>query len=156
MVKAGIQVTGLTEVLRELNRLGPAVNREVRVSAKAIAEDEAPRLRAAAERSGDRLSAAVGVTVRARSDRVPKIVGGGAKRVSTSRRPKAGDVFFGAEFGGGKRDTTKQFRPYKRHGRGGLGYWLWPQIRQDQERMMTEWLAALDRVLNNKTDGGTS
>lgn len=145
-MRAGIEVQGLKELLKDMNRLGPAFSREVRVASKKIATDEVPRLKSAAN-SSDKLSAAVGVTVRARSDRVPSIVAGGAKRVAVSTKPKAGDVFFGAEFGGGKRKTTRQFRPHQ----GKRGYWFWPQIREDEKRMVAEWLAAVERVLEDQT-----
>lgn len=144
-MKAGIEVQGLKELLKDMNRLGPAFNREVRASSKKIAEDEVPRLKAAANIS-NKMSAAVGVTVRARSDRVPQIIAGGAKRVALSTKPKAGDVFFGAEFGGGKRKTTRQFRPH----RGRRGYWFWPQIREDEKRMVAEWLDAIDRAMEDQ------
>ena len=144
-MKVGIEVEGLREVLTRLNKLGPDLNREVRVSAKAIAEEEAGRIRSAAGGSGDVVSAAVGATVRARSDRLPSIVGGGARRLhQLSGKPRLGDVFFGAEYGGGKRATTRQFRPH----RGKTGYWFWPQLREDQELMLKQWTEALDRVLN--------
>lgn len=144
-MKVGIEVEGLREVLTRLNKLGPDLNREVRVSSKEIAEEEAGRIRSAAGGSGDVVSAAVGATVRARSDRLPSIVGGGARRLhQLSGKPRLSDVFFGAEYGGGKRATTRQFRPHK----GKVGYWFWPQIREDQELMLQEWAEALDRVLN--------
>lgn len=144
-MKVGIEVEGLREVLTRLNKLGPDLNREVRVSAKAIAEEEAGRIRSAAGGSGDIVSAAVGATVRARSDRLPSIVGGGARRLQQlSGKPRLSDVFFGAEYGGGKRATTRQFRPH----RGKTGYWFWPQLREDQELMLRQWTEALDRVLD--------
>ena len=145
-MRAGIEVAGIKEILKEFSRLGPDLNKEVRVSSKRIAEDEVPRLKAAANRS-DRLSAAVGITVRARSDRVPQIIAGGAKRIAVSTKPKAGEVFFGAEFGGGMRKSTRQFRPH----RGRKGYWFWPQIRDDEQRMVKEWMEALERVLEDQS-----
>ena len=144
-MKVGIEVEGLREVLARLNKLGPDLNKEVRVSSKEIAEEEAGRIRSAAGGSGDVVSAAVGATVRARSDRLPSIVGGGARRLQQlSGKPRLSDVFFGAEYGGGKRATTRQFRPHK----GKVGYWFWPQIREDQELMLRQWTEGLERVLN--------
>ena len=144
-MRVGIEVEGLREVLARLNKLGPDLNREVRVSAKEIAEEEAGRIRSAAGASGDIVSAAVGATVRARSDRLPSIVGGGARRLNQlSGKPRLSEVFFGAEYGGGKRATTRQFRPHK----GRTGYWFWPQIREDQEQILQKWTEGLERVLN--------
>lgn len=140
--RGAIRVTGLRELLRDLNHLGPALNREVRVASREIAETEAGRIKAQAAGS-DKLSAAVGVSVRTRSDRVPTIIAGGAKRAAVSGRPKAGDVFFGAEFGGQRRKTTRQFRPHLKK----QGYWMWPQIREDEAAMQRTWLEAVDRLL---------
>ena len=165
-MKMGIRVAGLKNLLHEFRKLDPAIKNEVRIASKKIAEDEVPRLKAAAARS-DKLSAAVGVTIRARSERVPMVVVGGAKKLSigskgaqgrnalgqftkrADNRPRAGDVFFGAEFGGGMRKSTKQFRPH----RGTQGYWMWPQLREDEMFMIQDWLDAIDRALDGQKAG---
>ena len=88
--------------------------------------------------------AAVGATVRARSDRLPSIVGGGARRLNQlSGKPRLSEVFFGAEYGGQGRKTTMQFRPHRQKN----SYWFWPQIREDQELMLQRWTEAIDRAL---------
>ena len=148
--RQGIQVEGLKPLLKTLSRLGKETNARIRTAAKAIAADEAPRLQSAAQ-SSSKQSKAVGVTVRARSDRVPAIAAGGAKRVNVSglkgkSRPSAGAIFFGAEFGGQKRKTTMQFRPH----RGRKGYWFWPQLRADQDQMMRRWADAVDGILEDQ------
>ena len=141
-VKSGVHVEGLKPVLRQLSRLGPDLNRELRASSKEIAAEEASKIRAAA--GSDQLSAAVATTIRARSDRLPSIVGGGARRLSSlSGNPRAGEVFFGAEYGGGKRKTTRQFRPH----RGRAGYFVWPTLRDDQEHMLVRWSEAVERAI---------
>jgi hypothetical protein len=53
-------------------------------------------------------------------------------------------VFFGAEFGGGSRPTTRQFL---RH-RGRSGYFFWPTVRKKKNEIATEYLNAIDKVLN--------
>lgn len=140
-VQSGVYVDGLKPVLRQLTALGKDLNREVRASAKQIAEEESQAIRAAA--GGDRLSAAVATTIRARSDRLPAIVGGGARKLPVSGRPAAGAVFFGAEFGGRRRKTTQQFRPH----RGREGYWLWPTLEKDKEKMLIRWSEAVERAI---------
>jgi hypothetical protein len=59
-----------------------------------------------------------------------------------------GDVFFGAEFGGGRSPTTKQFL---RH-RGKAGYFFWPTVRKNKNNIATEYLNAIDRVLTKLGD----
>lgn len=41
-----------------------------------------------------------------------------------------GDVFWGAEFGGGSRPRTRQFRPYRAR-----GYWFFNQLDRDDEQL---------------------
>ena len=140
-VKSSVYVEGLKPVLKQLTALGKDLNAEVRTSAKQIAEEETAAIKTAA--GGDKLSAAVATTIRARSDRLPAIVGGGARKLPISGRPPGGAVFFGAEFGGQKRPTTMQFRPH----RGRQGYWLWPTLEKDREQMMLRWSEAVERAI---------
>lgn len=146
-VKMGIEVKGLKELLKDLSSYGPAASKAAREESKAIAGDTAERAQRRAVSSGDKLSAAVGVTIRARSDRVPAIVSGGARRLAISGRARGGEAFFGAEFGGGKGKTTRQFRPHK----GRQGYFLWPQIREDEQEMIRRWLDAIEKILDNQS-----
>lgn len=141
-MKVGVEVQGLKPVLRTLTKLGPELNREIREAAGEIAADEAVRVRQAAAAS-DKLSAAVGATVAPRRDRLPAIAAGGAKRLPVKGRPKASQVVFGAEFGGRKRKTTQQFRPHLKK----TGYWMWPTIREDQERMLIRWTEAANAAI---------
>ena len=104
--------------------------------------------------------------IRAKRDRVPSIAAGGSKKVAPSRKiyrsttnrtktgrgklvkPSAGDIFFGAEFGGRRRKTTQQFRPH----RGRKGYWFWPQLRADEARMISAYDEAVTGVLREWGD----
>lgn len=149
-MRAGVQVEGWRETLRSLSRLGTDFNRELRTRSRQVAEDERVRLVGAASRDPSKLAKAVGASIRTKSDRVPTIQAGGAKRVRVSgkslrKSPKAGQVFYGAEFGGGKRPTTKQFRPH----RGRRGYWLSPQLRKDEQRMLSAFAAVLDEMIED-------
>jgi hypothetical protein len=54
-----------------------------------------------------------------------------------------GDVFFGAEFGGQARPTTRQFL---RH-RGRSGYFFWQTVRKKRNDIATEYLKAIQDVL---------
>lgn len=129
------------EIVRRLNRLPQTAKQEIREAARAIAEDEAARIRSAGGRD-DEQSDAVASFVRARSDRLPAIVAGGRKKAGVSGGATVSQLFYGAEFGGQRRPTTQQFRPW----RGRQGYWFWPTLRADQARMMERWLGALTAI----------
>jgi len=138
--KQAVKVEGLRETLRACNKLGRDANRELRNAARDIATATAREARA--EGMGmsalQRLAAS---SVRSGSDRVPKILSGGGARVGHKRTP-VGSIFFGAEFGGGAKVTTRQF---PRH-RGQAGYFLWPTIRKRKNRDLALYQRALDRV----------
>jgi hypothetical protein len=90
--------------------------------------------------------------MRAKSDRIPTVrlsektgfVSKSRPNRIRKRKVTRGDVFFGAEFGGGARPTTQQFL---RH-RGRSGYFFWPTVRNKKNEIATEYLNAIDRVLN--------
>jgi hypothetical protein len=136
-----IPIEGLNETLRAFKRYGPDAANELRTAAKAIAGEAATQIQAAG-RSSDRQSAMAAGTVRARRDRVPVIVAGGSSR--------AGQVFFGSEFGGRRRKTTQQFRPY----RGTQGYWFYPALRAMTPKVLEEYGKALDRAAEKWGAGG--
>jgi hypothetical protein len=136
-----IPIEGLNETLRAFKRYGPDAAAELRTAAQKISAQAASQLQAAG-RSSDRTSALAAGSVRARRDRVPVIVAGGASR--------AGRVFFGAEFGGQRRKTTQQFRPY----RGKQGYWFYPALRAMTPKVLEEYGKALDRAARKWGAGG--
>ena len=49
----------------------------------------------------------------------------------------------GAEFGGQGRPTTQQFRPHL----GRQGYFLYPTIRDNQDRIEDEYLSKVDDLI---------
>lgn len=51
-------------------------------------------------------------------------------------------IFYGAEFGGQRRPTTQQFKPF----RGQQGYFMYPTIRDDDDRMVDAFDTALEAV----------
>ena len=179
----GITIEGLRPLIRRLNQLPKAAQQEVREAAQAIADDEATRI-AAAGRSSDKQSRAAAEFVRARRDRVPSISAGGNRKAGVSGGATAGQLFFGSEFGGGsskrftrdvtetkitsargrtrtkrtfgavkfagKKATTNQFRPHL----GRTGYWMWPTIRRDEQRMVARWVKALEAIEREWSRGG--
>jgi hypothetical protein len=92
----------------------------------------------------------VAPSVKVGRDRVPAVKMGGSTRLPPRNgkprkggRQTVGDVWAGAEFGGGARARTRQFRPH----RGTVGYFLWPAVRQDSDRIQRTYSAALDDAL---------
>lgn len=140
-VKIGVPVDGLKPMLDRIRALPKTAQNEIREASQAIADDEAARIRGAGARFGG-LAARVAPTVKSRRDRIPAIVGGGAKRVGDDGKGRSGDLFFGAEFGGRGRRRTQQFLPH----RGTEGYWFFAQLREDQDRMMERWMQVVDAI----------
>lgn len=160
----GLDVEGLRPFLRRLNQLPKTAQKEIREVAQMVAADEVNRIVSAGEAS-DAQSRAVAGFVRASRDRVPAISAGGSRRTGVTGGATAGQLFFGAEFGGrsrkrfeditstvrgrtgrartvrvgsrfvGRKNTTAQFRPHL----GRTGYWFWPTLRRDRDRMYSRW-----------------
>ena len=99
--------------------------------------------------------ALVATSIVARRDRYPTIRAGGAatvrpKKTKKGSRARAGDIFFGAEFGGRGRRTTQQFRPHK----GTEGYAFYPTLRRHTADIIDGYRKALDRLAEKWGDGG--
>lgn len=131
-----IQILGLTQTQLALRKMAQGLQQSVQDQELRIAEAEASRIKAAAHTRQERL-AARGITVRHGSD--PGVVAGGSVPVRTShgRTLRAGDVFFGAEFGS---DRYPQFPSH----RGRQGYFFWPTIRHDDKSINQAWAGVLD------------
>ena len=146
-VKSGtVQVEGLRELNKALRDLGPDMQKELRQASKSVAEFVASDARAAALSLG-------GVAEKV----APSIKGlGGVRSASVAfggaRYPFAG----GAEFGAGQdlRRTRSsgsykgfnQFDRWKGNGKD-AGYFVYPTIRRDADRIVTEYGKAVDVLL---------
>lgn len=53
----------------------------------------------------------------------------------------------GAEFGGQRRPTTQQFKPWRGSG-SNAGYFLYPAIREDADDIYNDYLEALDDLIH--------
>jgi hypothetical protein len=152
-MKVTVQVDGLQETLRAFNKYGKEANRELRQAAGVEADRLVAALTLAGEGAGDQ-AALTASSVKRRSDRVPVIVAGGDRRIRpktrSSRKVAAGDVFFGAEFGGGRRPTTRQFPAW----RGRVGYWFWPTVRRGLPDLRRRYIAVLDELAAKWATGG--
>lgn len=127
---------GVENLNRTLRALPREASVKLRDASQVIAAKVSTDASGAARAQGG-LSAIVAPTIRAGRDRVPVIRMGNSSRLPASgngwerarggSRQTIGDVIWGAEFGGGARPTTRQFRPHK----GQTGYFLWPTVRGD-------------------------
>jgi hypothetical protein len=134
-----VRIEGLDATLKAFNRLPKDANTELRDRAMSLAQTLAGRVKAAASSDPSPQAALLVPTIRARRDRVPVIVAGGAKRVGR-RRVSAWKVLFGAEFGA---DQYKQFgKPHT----GRQGSWLFGVADREQATIEREWNAAADEI----------
>jgi hypothetical protein len=152
-LEADLQITGLKETLRAFNTYGKDASRELRQAAGGVADQLVPALVLAAGMASPQ-AALVAPSVKRRSDRVPVIVAGGSRRARPSTRPgrrvTAGDIFFGSEFGGGRRPATRQFPAWV----GTTGYWFWPTVRAHLPRLRREYIRTLDELAARWARGG--
>ena len=143
-------VKGLNKALKSLPALAKA---ELRQASLDIAELVADDARQRARLEGG-LGMLVAPSIVATRDSVPRVKEGSAKklpahsdgRARTGARQTVGDVMWGAEFGGGRRPTTRQFRPWRGSG-SDAGYILYPAVRRNAERTGELYSEALDAAL---------
>jgi hypothetical protein len=146
-VKMHVQIEGANEAVRAFSRYGKDANAELRDAAQRSADHLAPMMARAMTADGGP-SALVATSVRTKRDRFPVIAAGGTRRVASSSRgkkakkPAAGDLFFGAEFGGRGRRTTQQFRRWK----GTTGYAFYPTLRAHSIELIDAYRDALEAL----------
>lgn len=138
---------------RTLARLPKLAKDELRGASLRIAELVADDARQGARLQGG-LALLVAPSITATRDSVPRVKEGSTKKLprhSSGRerrggRQTVGDVMWGAEFGGGRRSSTRQFRPWRGSG-SDAGYMLYPAVRRNAERTGELYSAALDAAL---------
>lgn len=129
----GIRVEGLVELNNALKEFGDEFKGEMRKTNKVVADIVAKDARAAATSLGS-TAAHVAYSIRASA---------GAQFAGVSLGDPAAA---GAEFGGGRRPTTQQFQPWRGNGEN-AGYFLYPTIRRDADKIETEYKQGLERLL---------
>lgn len=153
-----VRVTGVEGLLKALNQTTKEVNIEVRKAGRVIAQETAKDIKDAAKRvsPGSPAQASLAaISVQGRSDRVVYISGGGSRVLRTTKKVAgkggtvrtvkrstplvASKVFFGSEFG----SSLPQFPPHA----GKKGYYFWPTIRRDQDKITKKYLEAVASVL---------
>lgn len=147
-LKAGaVRVEGLRELNKGLREIGPEARQELKAASQQIANFVAADAKAAATALG-------GVAAKVAPSITPRAGIGGTAGVAFGgvRYPMAG----GAEFGAGQDRTRnrkngqyvgyRQFEPWTGNS-STAGHFLYPSIRRDADRIVTEYTAALEAVV---------
>jgi hypothetical protein len=159
---------GLMEFLRQASQANQQFDYEMRAASKQVAQQLIERAQKNANAqpphgkiregsSGHSQASQVARFLEARLDRIPTIKLDHKRGFVSASRPNrkrkvkvtAGQVFFGAEFGGGRRPVTKQFL---RH-RGRAGYFFWQAVRDNKSFIAKEYSDAIERVLMKLAKG---
>lgn len=154
----GVYIEGLYKLLNDLAKADDRFNTEMRKASMEVASEVTQNARRAAstvQHNRQALEAAHGL--HARSDRVPTIklnpnqnfisvsrgTVTGSRGRQRRRKVTMGDVFFGAEFGGQAKKTTRQFPPH----RGKGGYFFWPTVRRMRNDIAEKYLDTIEEVM---------
>ena len=153
----GIEMFGMDDFLRQLQRAPKETKKAVRHANREIAKTVLVQMKRRARIVPHAAQYQTIIkSLKTPVGTVPKIKAGGAnpKAVVAPRmidgrktRPASGDLFFGVEFGGGRRSTTRQF---PRH-RGKKGYVLFPTIIKMHGFIKKEYTDQIERVLKGLT-----
>lgn len=136
-----LDIKGVNALLRALSKIPKNLQADVRDASQAIANDLAAGARGAAHTPLQRMAS---TGLKAKRDRVPVVQTSGMVRAGVRMR----DVFYGAEFGGGRRATTQQFPPHK----GQVGYFLYPYARAHANKYADMWADAVDKAFKDWDD----
>lgn len=137
-VDTGIEILGVRELLKALNKIDKDLQNNVRDASQEIASGIVTGAQRAASSPQERLVAG---GLKAKRDRVP-IVRMPSTMIS-GHKARYTDIFYGSEFGGQGRPTTQQFLPH----RGKRGYWLYPTARAMSHRNFKLWWEAVDKAM---------
>lgn len=131
-----VEIKGMRELLKALSKIDKDLQNDVRDASVKIADD---LVSGAKSRAHTRLQVLAASSLKAKRDRVPVV-----RVPRTQVRPgtKATDIFYGAEFGGGRRPTTQQFPEHM----GRRGYFLYPTARARGKRYADLWADAVDEA----------
>ncbi|HUF98856.1 MAG TPA: hypothetical protein VMM60_12075 [Ilumatobacter sp.] len=122
----GINVEGLAELRKALKELDAGFPKELRKANKSVADFVASDAKSAAYSIGS-TAAHVAPSIKASAGQLSAGVA------------LSGEAAAGAEFGGRGRPTTQQFQPH----RGTQGYFVYPTIRRNMDRIETEYDTAI-------------
>jgi len=151
-----IEMFGMDDFLRQLQRAPKETKKAVKQGSKEIAETVLVQMKRRSRIVPHASQYQIIIpSLRAVQATVPQIKAGGATRAATHRRviggkkklPASGDIFYGVEFGGRRRPTTRQFPPH----RGRKGYVLFPTIIKMHGFIKKEYTDQIERVLKGLT-----
>ena len=158
-IKIQPDMRDLRETLQRLNKMDKEANTELKDDVQSITMWMANAIQQAgfAHPIYPKQAAIVARTVRGNRDRIPSVTIGGSKgRVSGGAN--AGQLLFGNEFGGdrnafGNKTAFKnggfRFPPRTdREGRGNVGYWIFPTLKENQTTLTDKWKAAVQQVFD--------
>jgi hypothetical protein len=143
------QVEGLGETLRLMNNWPKEAKKELRAEVQQMTGKHAAYIAANAARNTDSRVRGQAPTVRAKKDRLPTVLIGGARQVKVSRpgaNPTAGQVLFGTEFGARPGPNAWRFPP------AADSYWLFASLKGRQPALLSEWEAAITKVARKWAD----
>jgi hypothetical protein len=137
-------VSGLNELLRDFRKLGKEAAKELRASSKTIAEQHmVPAWKNAALQYAGPWGEDIADSVRAGSDRIPKVMIGSAKKVMTGGA-SATMVRYPSDKGDrGRAASGARNRMPAAFGSG--TDWI-SQARDYQPKALQEWAKAVDRI----------
>ncbi len=131
-----VKVQGLRELNKALKALGPEAQKELREASKSVASFVASDAKSAAYALGG-VAGHVAPSIGAVGG-----VSGAGVAFGGAAYPMAG----GAEFGSYR---YKQFKTWRGNGPD-AGYFVYPSIRQDADRIVTEFTDAVDRIIDKR------
>ena len=133
-IKSGtVKVEGLAELNRALRAIGPEAQKELREASKKVAAFVAADAASAARSIGG-VAGHVAPSIKAV---------GGVSSAGVAFGGAAYPMAGGAEFGSIR---FKQFQPW-RGSSSSAGYFVYPSIRRDEDRIVTEFTDAVDKVI---------
>ena len=133
---AGVSVEGLPELQKSLRELDRGLEKELSKANRDVARFVATEAAGAASSLGG-VAAKAAPSVRASASS-----GFAGVSLGGSGYPFAG----GAEFGGQRRSTTMQFAPWRGAG-ANAGYFVYPTVRRNSQRIEDTWGEAVDTVI---------
>ena len=158
-IKIQPDMRDLRDTLKALNTMEKEANVELKDDVQAITMWMATAIQRAGFTHPEYPKQAyiVAKTVRGNRDRVPSVTIGGSKgRVSGGAN--AGQLLFGNEFGGDRNAYGNlnafpnggfRFPPRTdREGRGNVGYWIFPTLKENQSTITDKWKDAVQRVFD--------
>lgn len=162
MAKQGLtfrlHIDGLRTTLNAFRYLPKDASKTLRERTLELSEDLANVARGAARRDEGAQTSLLIPTIKARKDRVPSVQVGGTRKVGRHRVP-AYAVLFGSEFGmnarsgwyAKRRYRTSDGRQYREH-LGQQGYWFFPIVEQEQQRIGAAWRQVADDIISEWDD----